>query len=104
METTKQPKRKDGRYYLLKKIAKLEKELTSAKSEMELAQRVIKKQAKRLAETEDNLAREIKKNKRITEIGIEAQEFIGQRYVWLYEHAPFWVKWQFKKLFNTKKK
>lgn len=52
------------------------------------------------AKLENELAREIEKNQRFADAATKAQEFFGERYVWLYEHAPFWVKWQFKKTFK----
>ena len=30
----------------------------------------------------------------------EMRDFMGERYVWLYNHAPFYLKWWFKHTFK----
>lgn len=32
----------------------------------------------------------------------QMRDFIGERYVWLYEHAPWWLRWWFKHTFMSK--
>lgn len=49
---------------------------------------------------ENDLARGIAKSDQFAENTVKANEFIGERYVWLYEHAPFWLKWWFKHTFK----
>ena len=107
METVNQPKKKDGRFYLKKKIAKLQEENATLVKQLHEARDMwseanaasISRQAE-LAEVNNALAREIAKSERLAENSVKANEFIGERYVWLYEHAPFWLKWWFKHTFK----
>ena len=114
METNQKPKKKDGRFYLKKKIAKLQEENatlvqqlheardkwsdTNAKK-LSLEAELLKEHAKRV-NAENDLVREMERSERMAKAAAHANELIGERYVWLYEHAPFWLKWWFKYTFK----
>lgn len=103
--------KKSGFAYLKEKVAKLEYKLLEAE-QVASNERKLRRKAEAMAEknllelkaASDQLMRQIEKYKRLADAANKAHEFFGERYVWLYEHAPFWVKWQFKKLFNNTKK
>ena len=121
METVNQPKKKDGRFYLKKKIAKLQGDIDALKrdyeqaceqgsklageayelhNKLDQAKEALGKEHALRVTAENALAREIAKSERLAENSVKANEFIGERYVWLYEHAPFWLKWWFKHTFK----
>lgn len=100
METVNQPKKKDGLFYLKKKIAKLQEENATLTWQLHDARDKWSDEHARRVTAENALAREIAKSERLAENSVKANEFIGERYVWLYEHAPFWLKWWFKHTFK----
>lgn len=101
METIQKPKKKDGRYYLKKKVAKLEEEREALAGQLLKAHAAVADTKRQLAEARNELMREIEKSARLAENSVKANEFIVERYVWLYEHAPFWLKWWFRMHFKA---
>lgn len=111
---TNQPKKKDGRWYLKRKVAKLQEENDTLVQQLHEARdmwsdanaKALSIKADYMTEhqlrlhAENNLVREIEKSNRLAENSVKANEFIGERYVWLYDHAPFWLKWWFKHTFK----
>ena len=100
METVNQPKKKDGRFYLKKKIAKLQEDNATLVQQLHEARDKWSDEYARRVTAENDLVHEIAKSERLAENSVKANEFIGERYVWLYEHAPFWLKWWFKHTFK----
>ena len=96
METVNQPKKKDGRFYLKKKIAKLQEENATLVEQLHEARDAWSEANAQKLSIEADLIQAQKDLKFVKQM----RDFIGERYVWLYEHAPFWLKWWFKKTFN----
>lgn len=118
---TEEPKKKSGYHYLKEKVAKLQEENYALKrdyedaceqgsklageayelhNKLDDAKDALGKEHALRVRAENDLAREIAKSERLAENTVKANEFITERYVWLYEHAPFWLKWWFKYTFK----
>lgn len=89
MEKVNQPKKKDGRFYLKKKIAKLQEENATLVQQLhEARDKWSDANAEKLSfEADLKMCKQMRDN-------------ICERYVWLYEHAPFWLKLWFKHTFK----
>ena len=93
---TEEPKKKDGRFYLKKKIAKLQEENATLVQQLHEARDAWSEaNAQKLSIGEDFI--QAQKDLKFVK---HMRDFIGERYVWLYEHAPFWLKWWFKYTFK----
>ena len=96
METENQPKKKDGRFYLKKKIAKLQEENATLVQQLhEARDKWSDANAQKLSLEED--LKQADKDFRMCK---QMCDYMGERYVWLYEHAPFWLKWWFNRTFK----
>lgn len=111
---TEEPKKKSGYHYLKEKVDKLETERAELVEQLHEARDMwsdanaqklsieadFMKERELRVRAENDLAREIAKSERLAENTVKANDFISERYVWLYEHAPFWLKWWFKYTFK----
>ena len=80
--------KKSGYDYLRERVAELEEELFKAQDECE-------KDCQLAYDENERLREELKRSKENLQKQID-------HYIWLYEHAPFWLKWWYRKHFFGK--